>query len=69
MANTNMFEIKDKFTRARELNESFFQLCNQESEKKSLFFVNLRNRIKTKTEESIKKLIENESKILTQVTQ
>jgi len=65
---SGLFEVKDIFNKARELNDSFFYECNQETEKKSLLFVNLRNKIKTKTEESIKKIIENESKILTQVT-
>lgn len=61
-------EARETLTRARSLNEQFFQTFKSETEKKSSLFASLRNKIKYKTEESMKKLIENESKILQQVT-
>lgn len=59
---------KENLSKARHLNDDFFRHFNEETESKSLLFINLRQKIKDKTEDSMKKLIENESKILTQVT-
>ena len=60
-------ETKEGLSKARALNDSFFQVFNLETEKKNLLFINLRNKIKYKTEEAMKKIVENESKILIQV--
>jgi hypothetical protein len=61
-------QAKDNLTKAKALNDSFFHAFNLETEKKNLLFINLRNKIKYKTEEAMKKIIENESKILNQIT-